>query len=128
MNTLNARTVREVNVGVDAIEIRRFRKKPLNNENLSFYHSIFTKKELLYCMKYSDPYPHIAGIFAAKESLIKCLARPPKMTEIEIDHSREGKPQIAICSGKGRNMQAQISITHTKSIDISLAITNFIFL
>jgi holo-[acyl-carrier protein] synthase len=128
MNTLNARTVREVNVGVDAIEIRRFRKKPLNNANLSFYHSIFTKKELLYCMKYSDPYPHIAGIFAAKESLIKCLARPIKMTEIEINHKQEGKPQITIYSRKERNMQAQISITHTKSIAIAVAITNFRFL
>ena len=127
MNTLNGRTVRDLNVGVDVIEIRRFRKKPINNENLSFYHSIFTKKELLYCMKYSDPYPHIAGIFAAKESLIKCLARPIKMTEIEINHSRQGKPRIALCRGKGRKMQAQISITHTKSIAIALAITNFRF-
>jgi holo-[acyl-carrier protein] synthase len=128
MNALNGRTVRDLNVGVDVIETRRFRKKPLNNENLSFYHSIFTKKELSYCMKYSDPYPHIAGIFAAKEALIKCLARPPKMTEIEINHSREGKPRIAIYSRKERNMQAQISITHTKSIAIAIAITNFRFL
>ena len=128
MNTLKGRTVKDLNVGVDVIEIRRFRKKPLNNENLSFYHSIFTKKELLYCMKYSDPYPHIAGIFAAKESLIKCVARPPKMTEIEINHTREGKPQITIYSRKERNMQAQISITHTRSIAIAIAITNFRFL
>ena len=128
MNILKGRTVRDLNVGIDVIEIRRFRKKPLNNENLSFYHSIFTKKELLYCMKYSDPYPHIAGIFAAKESLIKCLARPPRMTEIEINHGREGKPQIAIYSRKKRNLQAQISITHTKSIAIAIAITNFTFL
>jgi holo-[acyl-carrier protein] synthase len=128
LNNLNGRTARDLNVGVDVVEIRRFRKKPLNNENLSFYHSIFTKKELLYCMKYSDPYPHIAGIFAAKESLIKCLARPPKMTEIEINHTREGKPQIAIYSRKERIMQAQISITHTRSIAIAIAITNFRFL
>jgi phosphopantetheine--protein transferase-like protein len=128
MNTLKGRTVKDLNVGVDVIEIRRFRKKPLNNENSSFYHSIFTKKELLYCMKYSDPYPHIAGIFAAKESLIKCVARPPKMTEIEINHTREGKPQITIYSRKERNMQAQISITHTRSIAIAIAITNFRFL
>jgi phosphopantetheine--protein transferase-like protein len=128
LNNLNGRTARDLNVGVDVIEIRRFRKKPLNNENLSFYHSIFTKKELLYCMKYSDPYPHIAGIFAAKESLIKCLARPPKMTEIEINHTREGKPLIAIYSRKERNLQAQISITHTRSIAIAIAITNFRFL
>jgi phosphopantetheine--protein transferase-like protein len=128
MNALNGRTVRDLNVGIDVIEVRRFRKKPLNNENLSFYHSIFTKKELLYCMKYSDPYPHIAGIFAAKESLIKCLARPIKMTEIEINHNRQGKPRIALCRGKGRKMQAQISITHTKSIAIAIAITNFRFL
>ncbi len=55
-----------MNVGIDVIEIKRFREKPLNKENASFYHSIFTKSELLYCTKYSDPYPHIAGIFSKR--------------------------------------------------------------
>ena len=112
-----------MNVGVDIIEIKRFRDKPLNNKNASFYHSIFTEPELMYCMKYSDPYPHIAGIFAAKESIIKCLIQPIKMVEIEIRHNRDGKPVIVIHSRKKRAVHARISITHTKSIAIAVAVT-----
>ena len=113
-----------MNVGIDVIEIKRFREKPLNKENASFYHSIFTKSELLYCTKYSDPYPHIAGIFAAKESVLKCLIRPIKMIEIEISHNRAGKPSLAIRSRKKKAVQARISITHTKSIAVAVAVTS----
>ena len=112
-----------MNVGIDIIEIRRFRDKPLNNKNARFYHSIFTKSELQYCIKYSDPYPHIAGIFAAKESIIKCLIQPIKMIEIEVRHNRDGKPIIVIHSRKKIDVQARISITHTESIAIAVAVT-----
>jgi phosphopantetheine--protein transferase-like protein len=74
-------------------------------------------------MKYSDPYPHIAGIFAAKESIIKCLIQPIKMVEIEVRHNRDGRPSITINSRKKRAVQARISITHTKSIAIAVAVT-----
>jgi holo-[acyl-carrier protein] synthase len=120
---LNDRTFGGLNVGIDVIEIERFRNKPLNDENASFYHSIFTESELLYCMKYSDPYPHFAGIFAAKESILKCLTRPIKMIEIEISHNRDGKPRIAAHTKKIKAMQARVSITHTRSIAIAVTIT-----
>ena len=113
-----------MNVGVDIVEIKRFRKKPLNKDNASFYHSIFTKSELMYCMKYSDPYPHIAGIFAAKESILKCLTLPLRMIDIEIKHNQDGKPSTAIRSKKTKATQARISISHTKSIAIAAAVTN----
>jgi phosphopantetheine--protein transferase-like protein len=121
---LDDRTFGGLNVGIDVIEIERFRSKPLNNENASFYHSIFTESELMYCMKYSDPYPHIAGIFAAKESILKCLTRPIKMIEIEISHNRDGKPIIVADARKIRAMQTRISITHTRSIAIAVAVTD----
>ena len=114
----------KLNVGIDIIEIKRFRKKPLNKDNASFYHSIFTKSELMYCMKYSDPYPHIAGIFAAKESILKCLTIPLRMTDIEIKHNQDGKPSTIISSKKKNAIHARISISHTKSIAIAAAVTN----
>ena len=122
MIDLNDRTFGGLNVGIDVIEIERFRNKPLNDENASFYHSIFTESELLYCMKYSDPYPHIAGIFAAKESIIKCLIQPIKMIEIEISHNRDGKPHIAART-KIKATQTRVSITHTRSIAMAIAVT-----
>jgi phosphopantetheine--protein transferase-like protein len=124
MATLKNGSFGNLNVGIDIIEIERFRNKPLCDGNSSFYNAILTEKELIYCMKFSDPYPHIAGIFAAKESLIKCLSRPIRMTEVEISHNRGGKPLITLRSKKKSNMRARISITHTKSIAIAVAITS----
>jgi holo-[acyl-carrier protein] synthase len=116
----------KLNVGTDVIEIKRFRNKPLNDDNASFYHSIFTESELTYCMKYSDPYPHIAGMFAAKESIIKCLSsRPLKMIDIEITHDQHGKPIALVHFRKKKAIKARISISHTSSLAIAMAITNF---
>jgi holo-[acyl-carrier protein] synthase len=115
-------TFRNLNVGIDIIEIERFRNKPLSDANSSFYNSILTEKELSYCMKYSDPYPHIAGIFAAKESLIKCLSQPVRMTEVEISHNQGGRPLVALYSKKKKKLRARISITHTRSIAVAIAI------
>ena len=113
-----------MNVGIDVIEIRRFRNKPLNDDNASFYHSIFTESELMYCMKYSDPYPHIAGIFAAKESIKKSLSRPLKMIDIEIIHNQYGKPKAVVHRRKKKAIRSTISISHTRSLAIAVAITN----
>ena len=113
------------NVGTDVIEIKRFRNKPLNKHNASFYLAIFTESELTYCKKYSDPYPHIAGLFAAKESIIKCLSKPLKMIDIEITHNQHGKPIAVVHFRKEKAIKARISISHTRSLAIAMAITNF---
>jgi holo-[acyl-carrier protein] synthase len=113
-----------VNIGTDLIEVRRFRNKSLDDDNASFYNSIFTESELAYCMKYSDPYPHIAGIFAAKESIMKCLRRPLRMIDIEITHNKYGKPIAVVNCGK-KTIRVRISISHTRSLAIAMAITNF---
>jgi phosphopantetheine--protein transferase-like protein len=115
----------KLNVGTDVTEIKRFRNKPLNDDNASFYHSIFTESELTYCMKYSDPYPHIAGIFAAKESIIKCVSRSLKMVDIEVTHDQHGKPIAVVHFRKKKAIKARISISHTSSLAIAMAITNF---
>ena len=115
----------KLNVGTDIIEVKRFRNKPLNDDNASFYFSIFTESELAYCKKYSDPYPHIAGLFAAKESIIKCLRRPLKMIDIEITHDQHEKPIALVHFDKKKSMRAGISISHTRSLAIAMAITNF---
>jgi holo-[acyl-carrier protein] synthase len=108
----------QVEIGTDLIEIKRFRSRPLKS-NSSFYNSIFTKSELEYCLKYSDPYPHLAGIFAAKESIIKCSNVPHKITDIEIAHDVHGKPSGNIYNDD--TIIIKISISHTRSLAIAVA-------
>jgi len=111
----------KINVGTDIVEVQRFRSKPLKS-NMSFYNSIFTKSELEYCLRYTDPYPHLAGMFAAKESVIKCSSRRQlRMIDIMIIHDRHGKP-IAIIRNKNRTIKARISLSHTRSLAIAVAI------
>jgi holo-[acyl-carrier protein] synthase len=117
-------TIEGLNVGTDVIEVKRFRNKPLNDRNTGFYHSVFTKSEMTYCTKYSDPYPHLAGIFAAKESIIKCLNKPTKMIDIEIVHGQFGKPTAAIHLKRKNTILVRISISHTKSLAIAVAIVD----
>jgi holo-[acyl-carrier protein] synthase len=117
-------TIESLNVGTDMIEVKRFRNKPLNDRNTGFYHSVFTESEMSYCAEFSDPYPHFAGIFAAKESIIKCLNKPTKMIDIEIIHGQYGKPTAVIHRKRKNIMSTQISISHTKSLAIAVAITD----
>jgi len=117
-------TIESLKVGTDVIEVKRFRNKPLNGKNTEFYNSVFTKSEIIYCAKFSDPYPHLAGIFAAKESVIKCLNKPTKMIDIEIIHGQYGKPTVMIHRKRKNLISAQISISHTKSLAIAIAITD----
>ena len=116
----------KLNVGTDVTEIKRFRNKPLNDDNASFYQSIFTESELAYCMKYSDPYPHIAGIFAAKESIIKCVSRSLKMADIEVTHDQHGKPIAVVHFRKKKAIKARISISHTSSLAIDYGYHKFL--
>jgi|SRR5579872_957831 len=110
--------ISKTKIGTDIIETQSFRQKPFE-KNKNFYNSIFTESELFHCMKYSDPHPHFAGIFAAKEAIIKCLEKPVRMTDIEICWNDNGRPKAIIRSQK-RNID--ISISHTRSIALAVAI------
>lgn len=107
-------------VGIDIEEINRFRKKPLDR-NASFYNSIFTPREIKYCTKFVDPYPHLAGIFAAKEAVIKCVRVKCRMTNIEIRRDSRDMlaPSLRI---KKKNLTLDLSISHTKMLAIAVAV------
>jgi holo-[acyl-carrier protein] synthase len=113
----------KISVGTDIVEINRFRRKPLK-ANASFYDSIFNKSELMYCLKYSDPYPHLAGIFAAKEAVLKCSDQLLRMTDIEVSRHTDGKP-TAVAHCQKKDINAKISISHTRSLAIAVAIIVF---
>jgi holo-[acyl-carrier protein] synthase len=114
--------VSKLSVGIDIEEIVRFRRKPLK-ANKSLYNSIFTKSELTYCVRYSDPYPHLTGIFAAKEAVIKCSYQQRlRIKDIEIVRSRYGKPTVLTPYNKKNTGDISVSISHTRSLATAVAV------
>jgi phosphopantetheine--protein transferase-like protein len=104
-------------LGIDLIDIDRFRQKSFD-KNQSFYFSIFFKSEIEHCNQFQDPYPHFAGIFAAKESVIKSCSFPLSINNIEIFWINK-KPYVKI---KNSPLTVKISISHSSTLATAIAI------
>jgi holo-[acyl-carrier protein] synthase len=62
-----------VGLGVDLIEIERVKKAHLKTRT-AFYRQAFYPGGSQYCLRKKDPYPSLAGRFAAKEAVIKAFS------------------------------------------------------
>jgi holo-[acyl-carrier protein] synthase len=86
-----------VGLGVDLIEIERV-KQAHEKHGQRFIERLFTPAEAKYCLKKKDPYPSLAGRFAAKEAVIKAFSRGFggrwKWTHIEVVRELSGKPTL----------------------------------
>ncbi len=80
----------------------------------AFYKMNFTAGEIAYCILQPDPYASFAGLFAAKEALIKSTGsiRETPFNQIEIGHSPVGKPEYPGFT---------ISISHTDGMAVAVA-------
>ena len=107
-------------IGIDIVKIERFRKKRIF-DNQSFYEKIFTKSEIAYCKKFSDPYPHFAGKFALKEAVQKSIKKSLVFNEIETLHSNS-KPEIKLHNSKGK-YQFISSISHENEFALAITIS-----
>ncbi|OGH19117.1 MAG: hypothetical protein A3D74_02190 [Candidatus Levybacteria bacterium RIFCSPHIGHO2_02_FULL_37_13] len=93
--------------GVDLVYLPRF-KKSLKNGGDNFLRRIYHDKEL----KKTDT-AHLAGIFAAKEAVIKALSLPvDSWQDISIDYKSNGAPEVKILSLKSSILNHSLSISH----------------
>lgn len=112
-----------VGTGVDLIEIERV-KQSHKKFGRRFINRLFTPAEAEYCLKKNDPYPSLAGRFAAKEAVIKAFSHGFggrwKWRHIEVVREKSGKPTIRL---KGvleklrverKIVQIHLSIAHSK--------------
>jgi holo-[acyl-carrier protein] synthase len=92
--------------GIDLVHVPTLRQKL--EENPALVAGLFTEGERDYCRLRSDPWPHLAARFAAKEATVKALRRglvtdgPDRaLHEIEVvrDH---GAPRLALSGGVRR--------------------------
>ena len=108
-----------ITTGIDIVEVKRFRDI-IFKQNNSFYKKNFDSKEIEYCLKFKDPYPHFAGKFAVKESFQKASRKLIPMIEIHTNHGNLGEP-ILTCK-KIKCKKIEISISHEKSYAIAISI------
>jgi phosphopantetheine--protein transferase-like protein len=107
-------------LGIDIVDIERFRKKNFI-KNESFYKKIFTDLEIIYCRKFSDPYPHFAGKFALKEAVQKSIQENMIIKKIETFHINS-KPKIKI-ENQEKKYGFIASISHEKQYAIAIVIS-----
>jgi len=112
--------IKNLGIGIDIIEVSRFRKKKYE-ENKNFYKKIFVKSEINYCIKFKNSAERFAGKFALKEALIKSIDRKIRFSEIETSHLKS-KPIVRIKKSREKyNFIA--SLSHENDFAIAVVIS-----
>ena len=112
--------------GIDLVEIARFRE--LNPNILErFFSRVFTQNEKAYI---AGSFERAAGIFAAKEALVKALGCGIGLVswqEVAIRYDGQGKP-VPELTGKAKAAERalgivewSVSISHTKNNAVAVA-------
>lgn len=120
----------QVGLGVDLVEIDRMRT--ILGRTASFRERYFTEGERDYCDSKTDPAPHYAARFAAKEAVVKALgcgfSRGISPKDVEVVSSKGGKPE-ALLHGEAQVVADEIgakdipiSLSHTRKDAIACAI------
>jgi phosphopantetheine--protein transferase-like protein len=104
-------------VGIDIEEVAAL-PRATDFRREEFYTMNFTAAEIAYCILQADPYSSFAGLFAAKEAIIKAdgLYRTRTFNTLEIRHSPEGKPLYP---------DFGLSISHAGGMAVAVAVAAF---
>ncbi|HDJ99773.1 MAG TPA: holo-[acyl-carrier-protein] synthase [Firmicutes bacterium] len=108
-----------VGIGIDIVNIKRFRKKI--DENPSLLKRVLTQKEIEIFKEFHDPVPHYAGRFALKEAIIKAAKERLNIKgfkDIEILKESDGSPILV----KPTNCKLHISLSHEDDFVVAVAV------
>ena len=114
-------------VGIDAVEVRRFAKLSPEKQN-AFCRRCLTEREHRYVRaKGVQASQTLAGIFAAKEAVLKALGigigGGIALSEVEILHEETGRPVVHLCGDNPAALQKiEISISHTEDVAYAVAV------
>lgn len=116
-------------VGTDIIEIQRIREAVRRRP--AFWDKVLTPQEKEYCLGKTDPVPSLAGRFAAKEAILKCIGtglRGISWQDLDIVSGEEGTPLVCF-SSRAQGILAQrglvkisVSISHSRDYALAVAI------
>ncbi|MCB1123732.1 MAG: holo-ACP synthase [Verrucomicrobiae bacterium] len=120
-----------LNVGVDVIEVDRV-KQVYERQKDRFLKRVFTEEEQEYCFSKSNPYPHLAARFAAKEAVSKAFSTGigklfgwksssiyhcPRMQPL-VRLDEQGKALLDALNGT----EVRITLSHTKATAVAVAV------
>ncbi len=111
-------------IGTDIVNIKRI-EKILKKKETNFKKKIFSKNEIIYCEKKSNPYPFYAKRFAAKEAFSKALGtginKDISFKNIHVLNNKKGKPYILL---KGKTALYFKKKMKTKNYNIHLSLSD----
>tara|TARA_B100000809_G_C15016716_1_gene486967 strand:+ start:187 stop:624 length:438 start_codon:yes stop_codon:yes gene_type:complete len=119
-----------LNIGVDVIEVGRV-KKVYERQKERFLKRVFTQEEQDYCFSKSNPFPHLAARFAAKEAVSKSfstgIGKLFSWTSCSIYHGPRMQPLVrldeqgkALLKSLGAT-EVRITLSHTKTTAVAVA-------
>ena len=110
-------------IGIDIEQVERFK-----NLSMHLIERVYTVGEIKYCKTHANPHIHFAGMWCAKEAVVKALSDLNlAVSEIEILHKSNGAPYINVNEKLKQYFNAQniknihISISHTDQIATAIA-------
>lgn len=104
-------------VGTDIVDIEDF-KKSLKNGGPIFLRKLFTPQE-----QENLDLVHLAGLFAAKEAVLKALSlKPGRWLEIEVQNEESGRPKVSLPKNI-KLISFDLSVSHTDSYAIAFFAT-----
>jgi len=107
-------------IGIDIINIEKFRKKPFN-KNKTFYENIFSKNEIKYCLKYKKLHEKFAAKFALKEAVIKSINEKIHFSEIETSYINQ-KPTVKLLNFS-KHYKFRTSLSHENDFALAIVIS-----
>lgn len=113
--------------GIDLVSIKRF-EKFIDNE--SFLNSIFNTEEIIYIKKHKK-LDTIAGMFAAKEAMLKSIKKGINnysLKDIEILHDDNNAPYIVLHGKLKEDYEIEnISLSISHDGNYAVAIVSFLY-
>lgn len=117
--------------GIDIIEVERIRES-YGKFGDRFLNRILQPGEIEYCLGHTDPAPHLAARFAAKEAVSKAfgtgIGNQFGWHDAEVGKEKTGKPFV-ILHAKGKMLmekkegkEVQLSLSHTKVHAVAMAL------
>ena len=118
-----------VGVGVDAVDVERFRRALLRRPRLA--DRLFPAAERAEAARRKDPVPGLAARFAAKEAVMKSLAvglGAFDFSDVEVVRGPGGAPRLGVAGRAADLAEARavsgwhVSLTDTAAVAVAVAV------